>query len=171
MELDVHAEKEKVDRRYLSFLDENLGVKLDSVLVNVSLPRWRWAPQASNSQSEREKGSEQYANWGPYQEVFQWLWERGVRDIHKVKVDDMSPSPHSDEAIVSCLKPFHVRELDWGKTDLSSSVISRGAPKVEILTLRSSGREAALLGWSCKQGLCNLEKVSQSVPLSVNAEC
>lgn len=166
MSFDVHAEKKvPVDGIYMDFLEGNLKVKFDTIISHLSLPKWTGAPPESETTKNRVPSTEAKP-WGPYLEpVFERLRRRGVKDILKVEVDDIIQYPHSDEAIVRCLRDFNVRDLNWAKLDLSSTVINKAAKGVQNLTLQCSGREAVLLGWSCDDGLVKLEDVSLA-PLS-----
>ena len=169
---DVHAEKEAVNAKYMNFYKKKLNLRFGEVLARVSLPRWPSGPQAPAiyeggeivtsteeilNQKAEGKGMD---GWGPYKEVFKWLRDEHVEEIDQVQVDDSGEFPHSDAIIIQCLQNFKVRVLDWSKFNLGSSVIKAATPEVEVLKLRSSGREAALIGWSCKDGLCKLPKVS-----------
>ncbi|KAK1751118.1 hypothetical protein QBC47DRAFT_364659 [Echria macrotheca] len=165
MHFDVHAERKlPIDEGYMQFLKENLKVKFDSFLTLVSLPAWSGDPPAQSDPNLSEAAAGAGEPWGPYRKaVFDRLFEGGVRDIQKVEVDDHTEHPHSDAAIIACLKPFKfpAKELDWKKVDLSSRVIREAAPGVTHLTLQCSGREEVLLGWSCKDGLAGLENLEE----------
>lgn len=105
--------------------------------------------------------------------VFQWLRkEIVVKKILEVMVDDGArremgtgdcagdrKRPHSDRAIIECLKGLDVETFDWQRTDIPADVIVSAAPNVRTLYLYCSGRQAVLQGWADRNGLARLKKV------------
>ncbi|KAK4210780.1 hypothetical protein QBC37DRAFT_390236 [Rhypophila decipiens] len=164
----------RVDRPYMVNL-HHMRVQFDSVLAHVSLPKWdpsrpskAATPDAiANMEATTQTEIALTPNvstscWGPYQEVFDWLKDsEGVTRILKVTVDDIGDMPHSDQAIVECLKDFKVEIFDWRKTDISIDTVQEAAPDVEELYLYSTGRKPALIGWSCKHALIGLKKLKE----------
>ncbi|PVI04647.1 hypothetical protein DM02DRAFT_668856 [Periconia macrospinosa] len=94
-----------------------------------------------------------------YLAIFDWLHDRGVRDIIRVIVADHEDRPHSDAAIIECLNRFGVESLDWKRFDLSSRAIVKAVPGVTRLKLYCSGNEAILSSWASKSGLVNLKQL------------
>lgn len=116
---------------------------------------------------------------------FDWLYNKGVRRILKVEVDDGDKIPHSDEAICNSLARIVVEHLDWSKPDLDPHIIRQISSNTEIcnsdpeinlagarnelreLTLKWSGNNAVLRSWSEFEGLPQLPKlrvVNLSIP-------
>src|SRR5208282_4980410 len=91
--------------------------------------------------------------------IFDSLRKRGVRYVLEVTVPDCPIHPHSDEAIIQCLKGLHVRHLDWRKRDLSVATLLQAAPEVEEVHLYSSGNLDVLSHWASYEGLYHLPKV------------
>ncbi|KAF5011780.1 hypothetical protein FDECE_2147 [Fusarium decemcellulare] len=102
-----------------------------------------------------------------------WLYEKGVRHIIKLSVEDSGDSGekvHSDQIIQESLERFVIEHLDWQKTDLDPETIlhvgSRVSPKenpssedpdsrdtvsdrqLKKLSLMWSGSNAVLRAWS-----------------------
>ncbi|KAK4083567.1 uncharacterized protein Triagg1_1229 [Trichoderma aggressivum f. europaeum] len=109
--------------------------------------------------------------------VFFWLkHEIDVKKIIEVVVDDgaggeESPSdgseidkkPHSDQAIIECLKGLAVEILNWKRMDIPAEVIIKGAGKdVRRLHLYCSGSQAVLQSWADSNGLSKLENGLES---------
>lgn len=93
---------------------------------------------------------------------FKWLYEKHVRHILKVTVDDLKDPPHTDKAIEESLGLFEVETLDWQKLDLCPETLHTACPEVRELHLRWSGNRAVLRAWGEPDGLPklkNLEKV------------
>lgn len=117
---------------------------------------------------------------------FGWLYNKGVRRILKVEVDDSGKIPHSDEAIQRSLERFVIEHLNWKKIDLDPRVICQIGSKADDgnsnasndrvsptindlrnLTLKWSGNNAVLRSWSELEGLPqlpNLETVNLILP-------
>jgi hypothetical protein len=110
---------------------------------------------------------------------FKWLYAKGVRRILRVEVEESEKRYHSDESIQSSLERFVVEHLDWQKTDLDPRVICQlgskahhpsyedgegsrpNGPRNQLreVTLKWSGNNAVLRGWSESEGLPLLEKL------------
>ncbi|KKO97684.1 hypothetical protein THAR02_10213 [Trichoderma harzianum] len=104
--------------------------------------------------------------------VFFWLkHEIKVKKIVEVVVDDgageeespndiseIGKKPHSDQAIIECLKGLAVETLNWKRMDIPAEVIIEGAGKnVRRLHLYCSGSQAVLQSWADSNGLSKLE--------------
>ncbi len=97
--------------------------------------------------------------------VFKWLKDDvKVKKILEVVVEDFADGeskPHSDKAIVECLKDLQVETWDWRRMDIPSQVIVEAAGEhVKTLYLYCSGLRAVLQSWSDRGGLANLKKVN-----------
>ncbi|KAH8714694.1 hypothetical protein BGZ61DRAFT_516837 [Ilyonectria robusta] len=174
------------------------GLKFDQVLQYVTFPyvnvqlTGRHADQ--ERQREEEMGMSQLGGEGrkDMKYFFDWLYEKGVRHIIKLSVNDSrdpSGKVHSDEVIQQCLERFVIERLDWQKVDLDPETIlhvsSKALEKVvsakdetkkielvpnrqlKELTLRWSGSNAVLRAWNEPEGLprlAHLERISLYEP-------
>jgi hypothetical protein len=169
--------------------DRSTGFRFDRVLQYVTFPRVEVilkGPQAdAEREAEEESGVRQVGPLGrkDMQYFFDWLYNKGVRHIIRVSVEDSGASGekvHSDQAIQRSLERFTVEHLDWRKADLDPETIFRVSSKVareppswkpkkaevepEIgenrqlrqLDLRWSGSNTVLRGWSEPEGLAML---------------
>lgn len=116
--------------------------------------------------------------------VFQWLKkEIQVKKILEVVVDDGASRgmgtddltvcrkmPHSDRAIIECLKDLDVETIDWQRADIPADVIVSAAPNVKTLYLYCSGLRAVLQGWANRNGLAKLRKVLSTSPFGAHAK-
>ena len=156
-----------INKDFTEKLIEKIDFRFDTALEYVSLRQDEKEASGSNPTTPTSSLITQERN--RYQEVFEWLrmWERDqnskVEKIFKVVVDDLGPSPHTDQAIRTALQPFDVEILDWRKLDLSSQTILEAAKGTRKLFLHSSGNEAVLRSWGCKHGLAELKEVSLHV--------
>jgi hypothetical protein len=100
---------------------------------------------------------------------FDWLYEKNVRHILKVIVDDLKDPPHSDRAIEDSLRRFEVETLDWRRIDLCPKTLFNACRSVRVIYLRWSGNRAILRAWGEPEGLPRLEKLKR-VHLVWNAE-
>lgn len=92
--------------------------------------------------------------------IFRLLWDRGVRKIIRVVVEEQEDYQHTDEMIISLnLEKLDIEEWDWKIKDLCSETIRRAAPNAKTLFLYSSGNNAVLRSWSGDGGLNNFAKV------------
>ncbi|KAL6787896.1 hypothetical protein J3E68DRAFT_445126 [Trichoderma sp. SZMC 28012] len=109
--------------------------------------------------------------------VFFWLkHEIKVRKIVEVIVDDgagqeestgdiseTDKKPHSDQAIIECLKGLAVEALNWKRMDIPAEVLIKGVGKdVRRLHLYCSGSQAVLQSWADSNGLSKLENGLES---------
>jgi len=92
--------------------------------------------------------------------IFRLLWDRGVRKIIKVVVEEQEDCHHTDEMIAGLsLHKLDIEEWDWKIKDLCSETIRRAAPNAKTLFLYSSGNNAVLRSWSRDGGLNKFAKV------------
>jgi hypothetical protein len=157
--------------------DGKSGIKFDRVLQYVTFPRVEVVARGRRFDLERDAelhaGVSQVGPLGRRDMTyfFGWLWDKGVRHIIRVTIEDSGSSGekvHSDQAIQDSLKRFVVEHLDWKKTDLDPETILRVSSEVEKETgvgpdrqltqlyLRWSGSNAVLRGWSEPEGLALL---------------
>lgn len=167
-EFDLSYETRPIDRTYLDGLQGRLNLRFESILAYVDLPKAamsesRRSPSAASSPAyEAGAASRESSRNGLelYKDVFEWLWQNGVRRILEVRVNDLVEMPHKDHVIEAALKPFQVEKWNWKKLNICSDTILRAAPDVREVFLYSSGNNAVLRSWSCKHGLAQLKKVS-----------
>ena len=86
--------------------------------------------------------------------------DKGVKNIIYVRVEDHGDCPHTDKAIITALKDFEIDILDWTKPDLCPKTIQEACPKVRKLYLTWSGLNGMLLAWGGRDGLANLEHLT-----------
>ncbi|KAH8820737.1 hypothetical protein F5884DRAFT_765006 [Xylogone sp. PMI_703] len=93
---------------------------------------------------------------------FDWLYNKGVRYILKVVVDDLHDPSHSDRAIEDCLRRFvEIETLEWRKVDLCPETIFNACRNVQELSLWWSGNRIALRAWGEPEGLVRLKKLER----------
>ncbi|KAH6651257.1 hypothetical protein F5144DRAFT_558942 [Chaetomium tenue] len=170
--------------------DARSGLRFDRVLQLVTFPRVEVILKGRQADLERDAEPRS----GPLgrrdmQYFFNWLYEKGVRHIIRLSVDE-SAEPgervHSDQAIQESLERFIVEHLDWKKMDLDPETILRISSKVEKkvptpedptkfnteivsdrqlrqLYLRWSGSNAVLRGWSEPGSLAMLPHIKEIV--------
>jgi hypothetical protein len=92
---------------------------------------------------------------------FDWLYQKNVRHILKVTVDDLKDPPHSDKAIEESLRRFQVETLDWRRVDLCPETLYNSCRSVRELYLRWSGNRAILRAWGEPEGLPRLGKLEK----------
>ncbi|KAI1654119.1 hypothetical protein F4813DRAFT_235945 [Daldinia decipiens] len=161
--------------------DSKSGLKFDSVLQYVTLPhievrqKGRLADQDAKVQSKIHQPGALGCEDMKY--IFDWLYNKGVRHIIRLTVEDTGYSGekvHSDQAIQKSLENFVVEHLDWQKVDLDPETILHVSSKVNTtalthdgpkdtesapysqlkqLYLRWSGSNAVLRAWSEPEGL------------------
>ena len=95
-----------------------------------------------------------------FPKVFMWLRRNGVQKILEIHAMDSAGPSHCDEAIELSIQGFQVEVLNWERVDISSDVFFNAAPDVRELHLYASGNNEVLRGWSSKDGLTRLKKVS-----------
>ncbi|GAB1195667.1 hypothetical protein APSETT444_004929 [Aspergillus pseudonomiae] len=105
---------------------------------------------------------QQLVRKGNVEDIFNVLWEKGVKKIIKISVDDDEDLPHSDE-VIETLGKFGIEEWDWRRKDLCSSVILKAAQNSRKVFLCSTGNKAVLRSWSAPDGLNYLKKVTRQV--------
>lgn len=101
--------------------------------------------------------------------LFKWLYEKNVRHVLKVTVNELEDPPHSDIAIEESLGWFEVETLDWSRMDLCPETLYRACQNVRELYLRWSGNRIALRAWGEPDGLARLKKLER-VHLVWNSE-
>jgi hypothetical protein len=174
--------------------DKSHGLQFDRVLQYVTFPCVEVIMKGPEADRQRkaelkDPGLRQVGPLGrkDLQYFFEWLYQKGVRHIIRVSVEDSGDSGekvHSDQAIQKSLEKFIVEHLDWRKTDLDPETILRVSskvvreppswkakkteePKVEAvqqltqLHLKWSGSNAVLRGWSEPEGLAMLPHLRQ----------
>ncbi|EFQ29551.1 hypothetical protein CGRA01v4_14827 [Colletotrichum graminicola] len=162
--------------------DTRSGIQFDEVLMYVRFPIVSVERTGRRAPKPRALGRQDMEFF------FDWLYNKGVRRILKVEVDDSGKIPHSDEAIQNSLEKIVVEHLDWQKTDLDPRVICQISSKAEAVdsdtshesvlprtnnglrevTLKWSGNNAILRAWSELEGLPQLPKL-EVVNLNVPA--
>lgn len=100
---------------------------------------------------------------------FKWLYDKNVRHIIKVRVDDSQDPPHSDKAIENSLGWFEIDTLSWSRMDLDSETLRKACQNVRELYLRWSGSRAILRAWGEPDGLPRLKNLER-VHLIWNSE-
>ncbi|KZL84161.1 intracellular serine protease [Colletotrichum incanum] len=159
--------------------DQNSGIRFDEVLMYVRFPIVAVKRTGRRAPKPRALGRQDMEFF------FDWLYNKGVRRILKVEVDDSGKIPHSDEAIQISLEKIVVEHLDWQKTDLDPRVICQISSKAEArsfdpydknltgtnndlreVTLKWSGNNAVLQAWSELEGLPQLPKL-EAVHLNI----
>ncbi|PKK44303.1 hypothetical protein CI102_11524 [Trichoderma harzianum] len=166
--------------------DNKSGFKFDRVLQYVTFPQVEVTVKGRlmDRQMGADKSQQEHLGRKDMVHFFNWLYEKGVRHIIRVTVND-SGDPgekiHTDQSIQQCLERFVVESLDWQKTDLDPETILRvsarslekAAPtsedpkNVELLPdrqlrelrLRWSGNNAVLRAWSEPEGLPMLPRL------------
>ncbi|KAF5676119.1 intracellular serine protease [Fusarium heterosporum] len=155
--------------------DASSGIRFDEVLMFVRFPNVRVIREKGRKAPELSIYCRQDMEF-----FFNWLYTKGVRRILKVEVEESSDKPHSDQSILKSLERIVVEHLDWQKPDLDPRLICQLGNKADHpsfedsvgsrsdgiksdlreLTLKWSGSNAVLRGWSEPEGLPLLEKLS-----------
>ncbi|RAL61211.1 hypothetical protein DID88_010290 [Monilinia fructigena] len=146
-----------IKAEYLKQLEIHL--KFERVLKYVALPVLSVESQPAKRDGSMPQTELHRNGRSDLVAIFEWLWQRGVREIIKVMViviDNGNP-PHASGAIVDALYGFEIEEWNWKKIDLCSDVISESSLAVREVSLYSSGKNAVLMGWA-SEGLGNREK-------------
>ncbi|KAK1750547.1 subtilisin-like protein [Echria macrotheca] len=101
--------------------------------------------------SDRETYKENSHLESSHEEVFKildWLYDKGVRKILKLKVPDRLVNPHDDRTMAEQMDRFQIERLDWKVTDLSVSIFSdKTKARIKELHLYSSGKRAVISHW------------------------
>ncbi|KAK7738317.1 hypothetical protein SLS53_006125 [Cytospora paraplurivora] len=147
----------------------------------------------------RDKAKELGAELGRRDMEFfsDWLYDKGVRHILKLTVEENGATVHNDRVIKTVLNKVMVEHLDWQKTDsnavdpeaicgISSQAENTAAnkddaesaestestkTKLRVLDLKWSGKSAVLRSWNEPQGLPllqNLQTVNIILPEDVD---
>ncbi|CAJ0547600.1 Ff.00g043540.m01.CDS01 [Fusarium sp. VM40] len=162
----------------------NHGMRFDEVLMYVRFPNVTVIRSGRKAPKPREP--DRPAVRQDMEFFFKWLYAKGVRRILRVEVEESEKRYHSDESIQTSLEKFVVEHLDWQKTDLDPRVICQlgskahhpsyedgegsrsNGPRNQLreVTLKWSGNNAVLRGWSESEGLPLLEKL-ETVNLNI----
>ena len=141
------------------------GFKFDDVLLYVDFRRFeleRAAPRAR--QGVNANSNSPGAGRKDMEEFFNWLYEKNVRNIIKVSVEDRDGIPHSDQSIENSLCRFDIEILDWKKPDLDPQAICNACHSSKNLLdlhLWWSGNNAILRAWSEPAGLAQLRSLEK----------
>ncbi|KAL7802007.1 hypothetical protein V8C44DRAFT_370788 [Trichoderma aethiopicum] len=165
IEISFHYDNMPININWQDFIDRfgqdsTSGIKLDSVLQSVILPRieiTQHGEDVGNSSCRDDMTC-----------IFRWLHAKGVRHVISLSVDDSGlPLNNVDthDAIQKCLSHFSVESLDWQEEDMDLEVIYNATlqwretnpyasqPPLRELWLRWSGKSPILHSWSRKEGL------------------
>ncbi|KAL7819971.1 hypothetical protein V8C26DRAFT_440687 [Trichoderma gracile] len=164
IEISFHYDNLPTDINWRDFTDRfgrdsTSGIKLDSVLQSVILPRIR-VTHGGNADAEHSRDDMAH--------MLRWLHAKGVRHIISLSVEDRggpSKNLHTQDAVQRCLSHFSVESLDWQWEDIDLEVIDNATLQwptrtshtrqnpLRELWLRWSGKRAVLRLWSSKEGL------------------
>ncbi|KAF5855466.1 hypothetical protein ETB97_009126 [Aspergillus alliaceus] len=132
----------------------------ESILKHVRIPSFE---VTVNSQQHGEAictgQKQQLVKKVNVEDIFNLLWEKGVRKIISISVHEDGNNPYSDEVIES-LEKFDIEEWDWQRKDLCISVILKAAGNARKVSLYSTGNRSVLQSWSAPDGLISLEKLT-----------
>ncbi|KAH0562627.1 hypothetical protein GP486_002690 [Trichoglossum hirsutum] len=145
---------------YLKTLPKKTA-KYESWLKCVRLPNLQCDPKHPDGIAQHTIGGQREASL-----VFGHLRKMNVERVFEVIVPDCLTHPHTNEAIIKCLRGLHVKRLAWHKMDLSVITIMEAAPEVEELCLYSSGNMDVLSHWASYEGLYHLLKL-QCVDITI----
>jgi hypothetical protein len=140
------------------------SLKFENILQYVQIPRYPFRGTATTP-SDDARTNRDGVGRRDFELIFDLLYNKKVKKIIKLIVDDDEDIPHSDE-IIEKLSRFEIEEWDWRKMDICSEVIRTAAPDVQQVFLYSSGNNSVLRGWSCSDGLNQLKKVSIASPMN-----
>lgn len=123
-----------------------------------------------STSAQATKAKETTGGWGcagnvDLYMVFHWLKNNAkVQKVLQVIVEDSGEGkqwrPHSDKAIVECLRGLDIESWAWKRDDIPSGVIEASCGEhVKTLFLWCSGRKAVLQSWSDGRGLARLKAV------------
>jgi hypothetical protein len=165
-------------------------LRFDTVLQYVTFPKVQVFNKGRHADREREaeeqSGMRQFGAFGrkDMKYFFEWLYNKGVRHIITLSVEDSSDSGekvHSDQIIQESLERFTIERLDWRKTDLDPETILHIGSKVDAgasitdgekniqpipqqlrqLSLKWSGSNSVLRAWSEPEGLPLLPRLQR----------
>lgn len=137
------------------------GLRLENILKYVRIPDLKIASTTASKEGARDGVGRK-----DYQQIFDLLWNKGVKKIIKIRVEENEDTPHRDEVLES-LERFYIEEWDWKRSDLCSEVLLKAAMNVKKATLYSSGNTAVLRSWSGAEGLNLLTKARLTLPLEL----
>ncbi|KAI8966062.1 hypothetical protein F5Y11DRAFT_343754 [Daldinia sp. FL1419] len=165
------------------------GLKFDNVLQYVTFPPVEVRHKGRQADRDAKLQPRMYQPGSLGREdmkyFFKWLYDKGVRHIIKLTVEDAGDSGekvHSDQAIQESLERFIIEHLDWQKADLDPETILNVSSKVDKnvatnespkdtepapcyqlkqLYLRWSGSNAVLRAWSEPEGLPMLPQLQR----------
>ncbi|KAF4468899.1 intracellular serine protease [Fusarium albosuccineum] len=159
--------------------DHESGLKFDRVLQYATFPRvdvlvrGRLTDLARSHQLQAGVPEQGAHSRKDIKYFLDWLYEKGVRHIIKLSVEDSGDSGqkvHGDQVIQESLERFVIEHLDWQKTDLDPETILHVSSRVPLqgssppdgpdpvdsvpdrqlkkLSLMWSGSNAVLRAWS-----------------------
>lgn len=103
--------------------------------------------------------------------ILEWLWDKNVRKITKLKIPDRLLNPHDDEEMAVWVDKFEVEVLDWKVLDLCVSGLKKGTKgRIKELYLYSSGSRAAINDWFGEDGVKKLGEPFETLIISVIKE-
>ncbi|KAL7919237.1 hypothetical protein ACQKWADRAFT_323111 [Trichoderma austrokoningii] len=166
-------------------------LKFDSVLQYVTFPRVQVQIKGRQADCEREteknSGMRQHgvSSRKDMKYFFDWLYDKGVRHIVTLSVEDSKVSGekvHSDQIMQKSLEKFTIEHLDWRKTDLDPETILHVGSKafkagpsttdneknaqpvaqqLRQLSLKWTGSNSVLRAWSELEGLPLLPRLQR----------
>ncbi|KAI1098149.1 hypothetical protein F4804DRAFT_338480, partial [Jackrogersella minutella] len=154
--VDLTGVSEWIGRQIVDATFRMSTILFETTLSSVRLPYWGSMENKKLKKNYARLGVVMQAS-GPYIEIFESLWEKKVREISLVEVDDLGPKPHSNAAIRQSLngqmndgskRKFEIKIFKWKKYDISVDTIYSAAPDAEEVHLYSSGNTAVLQGWA-----------------------
>lgn len=93
--------------------------------------------------------------------IFDWLEEKGVETIIKLKVPDRLVNPHDELKMAQAVEKFKAEVLDWKVPDLSISTLADDTKQqITALNLYSTGNRAVISHWFSPEGIYQLKRVS-----------
>jgi hypothetical protein len=122
---------------------ENGGIEFERILKYVNIPAFQGQPSERRTEAVS---------------IFQWLKTcKQVKRVFEVTVNDSRHCPTTEEDIERALRDLNVQHLDWRRTDLSITSISRAVKGLKTLHLYSSGSYAAIDHWLGPNGIKTLD--------------
>ena len=127
-----------------------MGIKMETVLEYVDLPIVQLKHDSSlpntatGSGIEAQEQLQRRESLDSYRHIFEWLRRKGVKKIFEVRVEDIVPFPHSDQAILDALRGLDVEVWKWKRLDISSELIAQAGKNVKEIYLYSSGNNGVL---------------------------
>lgn len=153
--MSTFDDKERNFTEYLRVLEsDNFNISFYETLIAVALPDLSCTGSRPCDATPHGLRNSSEANV-----IFKYLERKGVKHIIEAVIPDCMVHPHANRSIISALRPFNIRRLEWRKLDLGVKTIAMAAPEVEVLTLYSSGDRDVLCQWVNFDGLCQLSQV------------